>query len=355
MIPYDMAKEIEIKDKKLFSELSAIIESRKTKIVQQANSGVVQMFWEVGRRINDEILKNKRAEYGKQIIATVSQQLEQKYGSTFAQRNLRRMMQFAEQYPDFKIVSPLATQLTWSHIVELLPLSHEAQVYYMNEVKSGLLSKRDLRYMISRKAFERREIANSQLGDLSLVPFNSFKDPYLLDTLGLKDNFLEADLENAILIELEKFILELGHGFTFVGRQKRIHFGDRDYYIDLLFYQRDWQRLVAVELKLGEFRPEHKGQMEFYLRWLNENERKDGENQPIGLILCTKANRGVLELMELDKVGISVAEIWTKLPPEFDVKIKTLVAEAQERIERRAQLGSGKKGQINYFIEPENE
>ena len=132
-------------------------------------------------------------------------------------------MQFAEQFPDFEIVSPAATQLSWSHFVEILPLeSAEARLYYANEAAQRSLSRNELRHQISRKAFERQEIANAQLSVQSAIPFNVFKDPYLLDMLGLKDNFLEADLEKAILTELETFFLEFGNGFAFVERQKRM-------------------------------------------------------------------------------------------------------------------------------------
>jgi len=353
-----MAKEIEIKNDTLFNDLCKIIEIEKREITIRANNGVVMMFWKVGKRINNEILNNERAIYGKQIVNAVSSQLQLKYGNTFHERNVRRMIQFATQFPDSKIVSPLATQLSWTHIVELLPLPMEAKLYYANEVRENMLSKRDLRYLISRKTFERREIANAQLTQNSLIPFNTFKDPYLLDVLGLKENFLEADLENAILKELEKFILEFGKGFAFIDRQKRITIGDKDFYIDLLFFHRELKRLVVIELKIGEFKAAHKGQLELYLKWLDKNERKEGENAPIGIILCTNADKDQIELLQLDKSGIAVAEFWTKLPPkkELHAKINQIMAEAQERLERRKQLGKGTaQKQIEYFIEPDEE
>ena len=175
-----------------------------------------------------------------------------------------------------------------------------------------------MRQQISRKAYERRDIANAQLTDQSTVPFNVFNDPYLLDTLGLRENFLKADFEKAILAELEAFILEFGHGFTFVERQKRMTIGEDDFRLDLLFYQRDLKRLVAVELKLERFRAAFKGQMELYLKWLDRYERRPDENEPIGLILFPTANRAQLDLLEMDKAGISVAEFWTNLPPKAD-------------------------------------
>jgi hypothetical protein len=190
------------------------------------------------------------------------------------------------------------------------------------------------------------------------VPFNAFKDPFLLDVLGLKDNYLEADLEQAILTEIESFILEFGHGLTFVARQKRMSMDGIDFKLDLLFYSRELRRLVAIELKLGMFKPEYKGQMEFYLKWLNRFSRYEGENSPIGLILCAKAHRGQIELLELDKSGIAVAEYWTVLPPkaEFERKIQEILLEAHERLERCKILRSGDViRRIDYFIEPKDD
>jgi hypothetical protein len=191
-----------------------------------------------------------------------------------------------------------------------------------------------------------------------MIPFNVFKDPYLLDVLGLKDNFDEADLEKAILLELEKFILEVGHGFAFVERQKRMTMDGDDYTLDLLFFSRPLKRLIAVELKLEKLRPAFKGQMEFYLKWLNRFERQDGENEPVGLILCPHANRGTLELLEMDKSGIAVAEFWTTMPPkaEFERKIKEILEHAKECLNRRKLLTSRDvKRDIDYYYESKDD
>ena len=343
----------------LFERVSAIIESRKHQAAAYANREITLMYWEVGQYINSVILDFKRAAYGKQIVATLSRQLMAYYGSSFEVKNLRRMVQFAEEFPDEEIVSTLAAQLSWSHVREILPLkSEEARLYYANDVVQRRLGVRGLRQQIARKAYERREIANAQLTEQSAVPFNVFKDPYLLDTLGLRENFLEADLEKAILSELEAFILEFGHGFTFVERQKRMTIGEDDFRLDLLFYQRDLKRLIAVELKLERFRPAFKGQMELYLKWLNRYERRSDENEPIGLILCPTANRAQLELLEMDKAGIAVAEFWTHLPPkdEFTSKINAIMVEAKERLERRKGLPpKSSVKRLDYFYEPKDD
>jgi len=339
----------------LFFNVVQIIENRKINIISAANSQIVLMFWEIGNYINSVILGMERAEYGKKIVSTVSSQLQQKYGNEYYVRNIRRMMQFATQFPDFEKVSTLWTQLSWSHIRELLPLKTiEEKLYYVEEVNKGFLGVRDLRHLIARKAFLRRNNANLQITRQSKIPFNAFKDPIILDTLGLKDNYLEGDLEQAILRDIEIFILEFGVGFTFVARQKRISIENDDYHIDLLFYNRDIKRLVAIELKIGKFKPAYKGQMELYLNWLNQYDRRDGEEAPIGVILCTDANRKVAELLELDKSGIAVAEYWTKLPSkeQFESKIQEIMTEAKERIARRKLLGiANVQKQINYFIE----
>jgi len=254
-----------------------------------------------------------------------------------------------------KIVTTLSSQLSWSHFIEILPLETEkARLYYAKDAITRNLGIRELRNQISRKSYERKKIANTQLKETSKVPFNVFKDPYLLDTLGLRENFLEADLEKAILTELETFILEFGHGFTFVERQKRMTMDGDDFTLDLLFYHRILKRLVAIELKIGKFVPQYEGQMRFYLKWLNKYERRDDENEPIGIILCTKASRNQIELMELDKSGIAVAEYWTNLPPkaEFEGKINEILIEARERLERRKSLPKGKiQKQLDYFYD----
>jgi len=330
----------------LFEEISAMIEQSKRVIYSRANSEAVLLFWKIGQRVNSEVLNNKRADYGKQIVVTLSRQLTEKYGRSFEEKNLRRMLQFAEQFFDEEIVVSLSRQLSWSHFLVLIPLkSGEAKMFYAKESMNGVLGVRDLRKLISRKAFERKEIADTQITVASPIPVGTFKDPYLFDILGLKDEYLEADLEDAILRELEKFILEFGKGFAFVERQKRMIIDGRDNHLDLLFYNRYLKRLVAVELKLGRFEASHKGQMQLYLGWLDKYERQEGEEAPVGLILCSESGREEIELLKLDRDGIVVAEYWTALPPkkEFEAKIHALLIETQERLERRKlQLGENK-------------
>ena len=333
-----MSKEIE---KILFTDLAQIIEQGKSQLTKHVNSVLTLTYWHVGKKINEHILKNERAEYGKQIVTTVSLQLEKLYGRSFNEKNLRRMMRFAEVFEDFTIVAPVVRQLSWSHFLMLLPLkSKESRGYYAQNAIEAAWSKRELQHQIERKAYERQEIASLQITD-ELSDFkDTFKDPYFLDFLGLKDGYLENDLEHAILKELEIFILELGKGFTFVERQKRMILDGKDFYLDLLFYNRKLKRLVAIELKLGEFMPAHKGQMELYLKWLDKYEKQEGENSPIGLILCAEKSHEQVELLEMHKDGIMVAEYWTDLPPkkELEAKLRSLMIEVLHRLENRKMI-----------------
>lgn len=303
-----------------------------------ANSTLTILFWQVGKRINDHILQNKRAEYGKEIVSTVSAQLEKAYGRNFTEKNVRRMIQFSQIFTQKEIVVPLARQLSWSHFLILLPLKDpEARMFYARLAFDEMLGRRELGQQIASKTFERTAIANTRIEDSALIPFNTFKDPYILDFLQLKDGYLEKDLEAAILKELENFILEVGRGFAFVERQKRMIIDGEDFYLDLLFFHRKLKRLIAIELKIGKFQAKDKGQMELYLKWLDKYEKQDGEEKPVGLILCAETSREQIELLEIHKDGIAVAEYWTELPPkkELEAKLHNALKEAREMLERK--------------------
>lgn len=334
-------KESVLSEEQLLNEISQLIEQSQTKLVSQANSTLTMLFWYIGSRINQSILQNKRADYGKQIVVTLARQLTEKYGRNFEEKNLRRMLQFAEQFSDSEKVVPLARHLSWSHFLILLPLKNqEAKIFYAQKAIAEALGKRELRKQIAIKTFERTNIANVQTTTSATIPINTFKDPYFLDFLGLQNTYLEKDLEQAVLRELESFILELGKGFAFVERQKRMIIDGEDFHLDLLFYHRNLKRLVAVELKLGKFEAKHKGQMELYLKWLDKYEKQDGELPPVGLILCAESSREQVELLEMHKDGIMVAEYWTELPPkkQLEQKIHSLLVEAKERMERKKLL-----------------
>lgn len=312
----------------LVSDIRKMIDETRGAVAVAVNVGLTMLYWQIGKRINMEILKNTRAEYGKEILPTLSAKLTEDYGKGYTRSNLVRMVQFAEYFSDQKIVATLSQQLSWSHFVEIIPVKDQlVRDFYAEMCRMERWSVRTLRNKISGMMFERTAIAKQpdtvikmELASLreedKLSPDLIFRDPYFLDFLGLKGTYQEKDLEAAILRELESFIMELGVGFTFVERQKRIIVDGEDFYLDLLFYHRNLRRLVAIELKLEKFKPDHKGQMELYLRWLDKYEKKPGEDQPIGLILCAGKSDERIELLELGKSGIRVAEYMTKLLPK---------------------------------------
>jgi predicted nuclease of restriction endonuclease-like (RecB) superfamily len=329
----------------LLQDLKSLIEQGRTQAFAAVNSAITATYWHVGKRINEEVLQGERADYGKQVIASLAKDLVQQYGKSFEARNLRRMVQFAEVFPDFEIVVPLARQLSWSHFLVLIPIkSNDARLFYAQTAGESGWSKRELRNQIERKTFERSEIADTKLALAEIDHLGgSFKDPYFLDFLGLREGYLENELESALLKELELFILELGNGFAFVERQKRMIIDREDFNLDLLFYHRKLKRLVAIELKIGRFKAAFKGQMELYLNWLNKYERQQDEESPIGLILCAEAGREQVELLNMQKDNIMVAEYWTELPPKelLEKKLHSALMEVRERLADRNLLGNG--------------
>jgi predicted nuclease of restriction endonuclease-like (RecB) superfamily len=312
---------------KLADDIRHLIQETKSKLGATVNASLTLLNWQIGTRILDEVLQGQRAGYGEQIIVLLARQLEQEFGRGFSHKNLRHMVRFAETFPDGDIVSTLSRQLAWSHFLEIIYLKEPLQrSFYAEMCRIERWSVRALRQKVGSMLFERtalskkpetlieREITELRTED-RLTPAMVLKDPYILDFLGLNDRYLEKDLEDAILREIEKFLLEMGAGFSFVARQKRLQIDNDDFYIDLLFYNRKLKRLVAVELKLGDFRHEHKSQMELYLRWLAKYEQEPDEQPPLGIILCSGKKREQIELLELDQSGIHVAEYLTVLPP----------------------------------------
>jgi predicted nuclease of restriction endonuclease-like (RecB) superfamily len=331
----------------LLHDVRALIDQARGRVAQKINTELVRLNWQIGSRIRRDILLNERGEYGSQALSRLGKQLTLEYGSVYDRHSLARMVKFAEIFPDEQIVATLSPQLGWSHFKELLPLDNELKRHFYTEMCfiEGW-SVRTLKDKMKRLLFERtaiakkpEDVAEQELKLLrergELTPDLVFRDPYLLDFLGLTGAFDEKDVENAILQEMEQFLLELGTHFSFVARQKRIMVDFDDYYLDLLFYHRKLRRLVAIELKLGPIKPEYKGQMELYLRWLDKYERCDGEEAPIGLILCAgKSKQQQIELLGLDKSDIRVAEFITdELPKEVLAnKFHEAIRHARERL-----------------------
>ncbi len=334
----------------LAGELRQLIESARQAAHQSVNQTLVGHYWQVGARIRQDILAGGRAGYGEQIVASLSRQLVPDYGRGYSAKSLHHMVRFAEAFPDAKIVASLWRQLSWSHFRVLSymtdPLKRE---FYAALSGAESWSVRELRSKVNGALYERTALSRKPAKVISRelaairesgkpTPDAVFKDPYVLDFLELKDAYQEKDLEAAIMRELESFILEMGKGFAFVERQKRIQVDGDDYYLDLLFYHRGLRRLVAVELKLGAFEPAHKGQMELYLRWLERYEKQPGEEPPIGLILCAGKKQEQVELMELEKSGIKIASYITKLlPPKLlRKKLHQAMVNARAHVVRQA-------------------
>ncbi len=341
-------------DDRLLTDVRELIEAARQEVAQTVNSALVALYWHIGRRIRQDVVGEGRATYGEKIVNSLSSQLTAEYGRGFNRPNLFRMIRFAEAFPDENIVSALRRQLSWTHFRELIafddPLKRD---FYAEMCRIERWSTRTLRKKIDGMLFERtaiskkpREVIRHDLKALQkedrLTPDLVFRDPYFLDFLGLTGRYNERDVEQAILRELEAFILELGTDFAFVARQKRISVDHEDYYLDLLFYHRRLRRLVAIDLKLGRFQAADKGQMELYLRWLQEYEMHPGEELPIGLILCADKTAEHVRLLRLESSGIRVAQYLTELPPRelLERKLHDAIRLACEQLARRAELSA---------------
>lgn len=329
----------------LLQEITQLIESAKQTVARKVNSSLVLLYWQIGHSIHREILKEDRAEYGERIIKQLAQTLNEQYGRGFDARSLFRMVRFVRCFQDRAIVVTLSPLLSWSHFIELLafddPLKRQ---FYAEMCRLEHWSVRELRKKMDGLLYERTAISQKpeemiQQNLQTLQNKNKisqelvFRDPYILDFLDLPKSFSENNLEDAILDELCRFLQELGSDFCFIGRQKRISIDNEDYYIDLLTFHRGLSRLVAIELKLGKFTASHKGQMELYLRWLNKYERKAGEKEPLGLVLCAEKTQEHIELLELGKSGIHVAQYLTELPSRevLENRLKKAINLAHER------------------------
>jgi predicted nuclease of restriction endonuclease-like (RecB) superfamily len=330
-------------------DIRRMIQSARQQTAQAVNAALTSLYWQIGTRIRREVLAEQRAEYGAEIVSTLGRQLQVEFGRGFGEKNLRRMVQFAEVFPDAEIVAALRRQLGWAHFKALIPIKDSLKRdFYAEMCRVERWSTRTLQQKIDSMLYERTalsrkpdQLIRQELDALRdedrLTPDLVFQDPYILDFLGLKDTYSEKNLESALLREVERFLLELGAGFAFVERQKRITLDGRDYYIDLLFFHRRLRRLVVIELKLREFEPGDSGQVELYLRWLDRYERQPGEETPLAIILCAGARRETVEFLDLGRSGIHVAEYLTELPPRELLRERFLeaLALARERLARR--------------------
>jgi predicted nuclease of restriction endonuclease-like (RecB) superfamily len=312
----------------LLGDVKQLIVSAKQHTFQAVNAQMTLLYWRVGHTIASQVLGHERASYGQQVVDALAIELSQEFGKGWSKRNLFQMIKFSEVFSDFQIVQTLSAQLSWSHFNALVKIDDVLKrEFYLAMTLQERWSTRTLTERIDKQLFERtaisKEPSETIVQELSVLREQGLvnealvlKDPYVFDFLGLKDSYLEADLEDAILSELQQFLLELGGGFSFMARQYRIQLDGDDFYIDLLFYNRKLKRLVAIDLKVGDFKAQYKGQMELYLRWLAKHEQEVGENPPLGIILCSGKKQEQIELLELDGAGIHVAEYLTALPPK---------------------------------------
>ena len=296
----------------LFNDVCLIIDQARRHVATYVNVEACLMNWHVGKRIKEDVLYNQRAEYGKQILKNLSVKLTERYGTGWGTEKLKHCVRSAYLFSEDDIMYAARTQLTWTHLRSLMSLKDSLErQFYMEMCRIEHWDTRTLDEKIDSQLYQRtaisqrpEEVIRRELKELreedTLNPDIVFRSTYFLDMLGLPDVFSEKDLENSILNQLLEFIKELGSDFTFVDRQKRITVDSEDYFIDLLFFHRGLRRLVAIDLKLGKFKPAYEGQMRLYLRYLNKNDRKPWEEEPIGLILCSEGNTEHIQYFMLD-------------------------------------------------------
>ena len=322
----------------ILNSIIDLIDSTRQKVAVTVNQELTLLYWKIGKNINDDVLNKNRADYGKKLVLGLSQELSDRYGTGFNKRNLHSFIKLNTVFQDITIVHTVCAQLSWSHIRTLIYIENSVKrEFYLQMCKHERWTVRTLQERIDSMLFERTAISKKPeqtiINELKVLetekkisPDLAFRDPYFLDFLGLHDSYSERDLESSILAQLQYFITEMGSEFAFLSRQKRITIDNEDFYIDLLFYHRGLKSLVAIELKLGKFKASYKGQMELYLRWLEHNEQKAGENKPIGLILCSEKSPEQINYLMLDNDNqIKVSEYLTQLPE------KQLLLEKLER------------------------
>ena len=283
----------------VYASIKMLMENARIDAAKQVNNILVKTYWEIGRIIvEDEQGHSDRAEYGKSLIADLSKKLTKEYGKGFSRSNLQNMRNFYLSYP---ICQTLSGKLSWSHYCELLSISDEQKrSFYEKETLNANWSVRELKRQINTSLFERLLLSNGdenkeKVLDLALkgneivTPNDIIKDPYVFEFLGLPEEkpIMESDLEKALVTHIEKFLLELGKGFMYVGSQQRVTLGNTHYYVDMVFYNKILKSYVLIELKTGKLMPEAVGQLNMYLNYYKAEVNDEMDNEPIGIILCT--------------------------------------------------------------------
>lgn len=320
-----------------FEQVVILIEEARNRAFSKVNAELVLLYFNVGNIVSDKVAAGV---WGENTVDDLANFIEQQYPGLkgFNRRGLYRMKQFFEAYTALEFVSPLATQLqkteketlkfvttlvtqlSWTHHLLILSKTKtvEEKLFYIHAGINEKLSKRELERQLNSAVFERTLLANQKVSTLlTQLPQNLFKDPYIFEFLDLSDGHSEKDLEKALILNLQKFILEIGKGFTYMGNQYRLQVGNKDYYTDLLFYHRDLQCLVLFELKIQEFEPEFLGKLNFYLEALDRDVKMPFENNSVGVLLCKGKDTEVVEYaMARNTSPAMIADYETKLIPK---------------------------------------
>jgi predicted nuclease of restriction endonuclease-like (RecB) superfamily len=315
-----------------YNQIKTILQSARDRAYAQVNFIMVEAYWLIGKQIVEEEQKGKeRANYGAYLIEELSKNLTLDFGKGFGKRNIYNMKKF---YLTFPKMQTLSAQLTWSHYVLLLRVENpKAREYYMQECVKSSWSVRALERQIGTHYYERLlasqnkapviQEAEEKTKDLQLTPKDIIKDPYVLEFLDLKDNrsFREDELESALIDKIQEFLLELGRGFAFVDRQKRIKTEHSDFYIDLVFYNYILKCFVIIDLKRGKLTHQDVGQMDMYVRMFDDLEKSEEDNPTIGIILCTSKDDTVVKYSVLnDNSNLFVSKYQLYLPTEAELK-----------------------------------
>lgn len=303
-----------------FDEVVNLIKKSRYAALKSVNSELINLYWKIGEYIDNKI---KKAEWGEAIVDQLADHINKCHPELkgYTRRNLYRMRQFYETYEENKRVSALLTQITWTNHMLILSKTktYEEKEFYILLTIKEKYSSRELERQIDSGLFERIMLSNTKLSPLLTQIKDSLpcKDTYILDFLDLPENHSENDLKTSIIKNLRKFILEIGRDFAYVGEEYRIQVGKSDFFIDLLFYHRELQCLVAFELKIEDFKPEHIGKMNFYLEALDRDVKKPHENPSVGIILCRSKDKDIIEYsMSRNMSPALVAEYKTKLIPK---------------------------------------
>ena len=322
--------EIEKVSQDIYGEIRQSIIQVQHKVQQTVNAGMVQIYWEVGQQL-DKACDGKQAEYGKGVLQQVSEKLTAEFGKVYSVRNLQMMRQFYLAFPN---ANTLCSHLSWSHYRLLMRVNNiEARTYYEKECAASRWSVRELERQISTLAYQRtlsiqeepKNLPQMAPKDESDVAYTDFiRDPYVLEFLNLKSspNFHEKDIEQGIIEHLKEFLLELGRGFSFVARQKHIDLDGDHFYIDLVFYNYILKCFVLIDLKLGKVKHQDMGQMQMYVNYYKRNMKIDGDNDPIGIVLCAEKNEAVIKytLGDDSNTQIYASKYLSYMPTEEELK-----------------------------------